>query len=531
MIKDWGEVEAEKAMTLVLDGYLYIHDTTKMLMPYCFAFDTSWLMCEGRPFGSLRSKPPKRLDSFISQCIETLMDLCQQFAGAIAFPNMIVNSAFFTKDLTDYQIKNEFQKFIHSSNNEFRVGGDSPFSNISIFCRESILRTFEKAMYPDGSLVVDNISEIMRCQEIFMDLISKGDPISGGNYKFPVTTINLYAKEGDIKDVGFLKKLAKYNSRSGAFNIHVGEKLASCCRLTQDLKDLKGVDSFGNGGLSLGSHRVVTLNLYGIKKDNIDLEGCVSSSRKILISHKNLMRKMKETGIFKFFNLNWVTMEMFFSTIGYVGLWDSWQLSNPKLDYEEYSKTLLQSIDLRPADSCVFNLEEVPAEGASITLAKKFHHPEGILSNQFLPLYKEYCLDDRICITGKLMKYATGGAILHLNVNDKMNEGSCEELIKYCVENGVTHFAINNGRSYCENGHSELGIVYECTTCGGKMVDWEMRIVGYNTKVSSWSSRRREEFFKREKYDLMTVESVTSNDEYIKLSSRAFYNWFKIINK
>ena len=57
------------------------------------------------------------------------------------------------------------------------------------------------------------------------------------------------------------------NKERGAFNIHVGEKVATCCRLTSDLSKLKDqirMDSFGNGGLSIGSHRVVAVNLHRV---------------------------------------------------------------------------------------------------------------------------------------------------------------------------------------------------------------------------------------------------------------------------
>ena len=92
-----GVVEANKCIKACIDGSLYFHDIVKLDMPYCFAFDTSFLMTEGRPYGFLPSKPPKRSNSFMAQVVETTMDLSQCHAGAIGIANVLVNLAYFTR--------------------------------------------------------------------------------------------------------------------------------------------------------------------------------------------------------------------------------------------------------------------------------------------------------------------------------------------------------------------------------------------------------------------------------------------------
>lgn len=74
--------EANECIKNCLTGKLYFHDITKLNVPYCFAFDTSFLMTQGRPYGWLPSTPPKRSNSFMSQVIETTMDMSQNHAGA-----------------------------------------------------------------------------------------------------------------------------------------------------------------------------------------------------------------------------------------------------------------------------------------------------------------------------------------------------------------------------------------------------------------------------------------------------------------
>lgn len=82
IIELYGQEVADKALKAMLDGSLYFHDITKIDMPYCFAFDTSFLMNYGRPYGWLPSKAPKRSSSFMGQLVEISMDLSQAHAGA-----------------------------------------------------------------------------------------------------------------------------------------------------------------------------------------------------------------------------------------------------------------------------------------------------------------------------------------------------------------------------------------------------------------------------------------------------------------
>ena len=78
--------------------------------------------------------------------------------------------------------------------NTFRIGGDSPFTNISLFCTNTIKQAFKDAFYPDFSKPTDNIEEIMWVQYLYAEFFAKGSPITGKNYRFPVTTINFHTR-------------------------------------------------------------------------------------------------------------------------------------------------------------------------------------------------------------------------------------------------------------------------------------------------------------------------------------------------
>ena len=141
----YSKDEAIMVIEDIIVGRLYAHDQTKWsTVPYCIAVSTYNLMLEGRPYGQLHSLPPKRPDSFMAQVIEYVMDLSQEFAGAVAVGDLAVNYAYYVVKCGahDKQIQNDFQKFVHVVNNNFRINAQSPFTNISFFDTPTLKQVF-----------------------------------------------------------------------------------------------------------------------------------------------------------------------------------------------------------------------------------------------------------------------------------------------------------------------------------------------------------------------------------------------------
>ena len=230
--KRFGRSRATELVKAIIRGDVYFHDSTKVQVPYCFAFSTSILMTEGRNYGQLKSLPPKRSDSFGANVSELCMDLSQEFAGAIAPSDFLINLAYYTKkeNASDKEIVNRLQSFVHIMNNKFRISSESPFTNLSLFDLPTLERLTENMCYPDGSK--PDINYIMHIQKIFGEWFAKGDPSTGLPYRFPVVTINLSKNEnGKILDEDFLDWTAKNNLSTGCFNVYInkGYKIASCC--------------------------------------------------------------------------------------------------------------------------------------------------------------------------------------------------------------------------------------------------------------------------------------------------------------
>jgi anaerobic ribonucleoside-triphosphate reductase len=524
---DWDRETADRIIRDSIEGALYFHDIVKIDCPYCFAPDTSFMMHQGRPYGWLPSLPPKKLSSFMGMLREVTLAYAQENAGAIGIANALINMAFYTKGHTDKEIEDELQQTIHIFHSTLRTGGDSAFTNISLFDAPTISETFKESRYPDFSRVADNMDEIMRVQMIYARFFARGSPENGRPYRFPVTTVNIkIGKDSKIIDREFFEKIADLNRDKCVFNWHIGEKIASCCRLTSDLSELKNqirMDSFGNGGLSIGSHRVVTVNLHRValiaRKDKRDffevLENKMADAEKLLVVHKRILKDRIASGLLKFFNIGWANLNMFFSTFGFAGLHDAYEVhadcAGKELDKEVYvtfASKVLQALEVSAKDAgrrnkgFAFNVEEIPGENAGPKLAKKdsflFGTERKLLSNQMVPLYENVSMFDRLDISARLMNIVSGGSILHLNIQDELTGGANRELLRRLIEDyKLPHFALNRGFSTCPNNHTATGIFEKCPVCGEKIATYTTRIVGFFTDTKDWIKVRREFEFPR----------------------------------
>jgi len=531
--KDFSIEYADRLLKNLVKGDYYFHDASGVgiQQAYCYAYSTQWVMNNGIPWGQLKSLPPKTASSYIGQVVETTMEMSMEYAGAIAPADVLVHYAYYSKKegLSHKEIENHLQSLVHIFNKQFRPGGQSPFTNISIFDRPNLKALFSHIYYEDGSS--PDYDEIMRVQRIFLNWFCKGDPSTGLPYRFPIVTTNFaLGSDKKILDNSFLSEISQYNTGLGCLNIHSGThgKLAMCCRFINDparMRQFK-TDTFGNGGLNIGSHRVIALGLPRIayeakgnwKKYMEILGRRMEEVRDLLIIHRErILGKRIEQNFLKSFQYNLAHPSHFFSTFGFVGLYEAISAMGLDVSSEEgfnRAKEITMFMDLLAAEyseeyEYAFNTEEIPAEGAAVTLCRKdkILYPDevkvDIYSNQFFPLHLDIPLLERISKTGKLMEGVSGGSILHINIDEKIeNPEIMETLMRQIIKEGVNHFGINYGFSICpkDSGHNSAGIHKECPICGETIEDWMTRVVGYFVPVSKWNPTRRETDFKSRKW-------------------------------
>jgi len=522
----YGKKEADNILSSIWNGDIYMHDSTAIQVPYCWAFSTQFLIEKGQPWGQLHSLKPHRRRSFIDQVKEITIEAAQEVAGAVAIGDLFVGYAYFVKreglDISNpyhrKDIENDFQSLVHTLNKKLRPSHQSPFTNLSIFDRPNLEHLFGNTRFPDGSKPDFDIVE--EVQKIFCDWYSKGDPISKIPYRFPIVTLNLRTDANKkILDQKAFKYFSKINLNSGCFNIYIssGNKIASCCRLVSDL-EMAGADSFGNGGISLGSHRVVTVNLARLGKRASNekelfslLNQQLKKTERILIAHRKLLHKRIDQGFLRLFQYGIMHMKRLFSTFAINGVYECLEeLSNSITTNKgkALAHKLLNHIK-EYSNACSkkhgwpFNVEQVPAESLAVKFAAKdallYDMDYQIYSNQFIPLWVDYDIADRVKLDGEFSKTLTGGGISHLNLSEKLTSvDQMKSLIRYAVKSGCEHFAINYNFCKCRNEHITIaGPSKLCPICGDPIEEQYTRIVGYLTKVSAWNKGRRKEHEKR----------------------------------
>ena len=544
----YGDEEAKNCLDAIVSGDVYFHDLTGggVTIPYCFAWSSAHIF-NGRTYGQLQSKPPKRSDSFIACCIESIFDMAQEQMGALAIPDLIINMAYFymqeglfPKNKEDRsKIKNDFQRIIHSLNQQYRISNQSAFTNFSIMDRPTLETTFADYRYPDGTEV--DIEYVQEVQEIYVELMAAKDPTTDLPYRFPVTTLNMCVNDDyDVLDQKFFEMACRHNTE-GIFNIFITKgkaKLASCCRLLSDpvkLREYSRFDSFANAGLSLGSARVVTINFArigkraeGSKEKYFEILGEeMEKTRKLLKTQRNILQKSIDSGFLKFFDMNWMHISMFFSTFGMNGLFESLQYMNldirdkegMELSKEIFKYTEDKLEEYSKEDKIAYNFEQTPAEGAATMLAKmdKLYFndidlPFDIYGNQFVPLWIASDLLDRARIDGELCTYMSGGSICHLNIGCAATPEQMGDLINYAIRCGLEHFALNPNFNTCGNGHVTLGKSTDanCPQCGSTIENSMTRIVGYFTPVNQWDKMRREKDYPNRHFNYFKNETVAA---------------------
>lgn len=294
------------------------------------------------------------------------------------------------------------------------------------------------------------------------------------------------------------------------------------CRLINDTDMLElgaQSNSFGAGGsISLGSHRVCTINFMRValeantKEEFYQiLENRLEDTAKILSAHKSLIKQLTDQGLLPFIKNGWVALNRLFSTFGILGLHEAAILYEQKIGKcGDIQKDILVFMNKKVNEfskkyNISGNLEQIPAESFAVRLAKvdkllfgEELVPYQMYANQFIPLWKDATIWERMEVDGQYNKLITGGGICHAMISEKVTGLQAEKLIKHAVNVGCQHFALNSVYSQCEQGHCSFGKHEICPECGEKIVDCLTRVVGFFVPVSSWEKTRREwEFPKR----------------------------------
>lgn len=534
--KEYGPTWADLCIEMQISGDFYINDAWDVGRPYCFNFSTYDIALHGLPMGD-RVKPvaPKSLYAFVRQVEQFVVYAANSTLGATGLADLFIVMAWYvdrlygshyqTHSREDYCTPADYCKdhkielgcpqdyvreiiasFIYTLNWQFR-GNQSPFTNVSLYDQK-----FLEELVPHYLIQgkAPQIETVQMLQQMFMETMN--EELARSPITFPVTTACFSVDEaGEIQDYKFTKVVAEHNLKFGFINIYCGKTstLSSCCRLRSDGETLGYANSFGAGSTKIGSLGVVTLNLPrlarkakgDLNKFLDDLENFVRVSSAINQAKRAIIKKRVDRGNLPLYTLGHMDLARQYNTVGITGLWEAF-LEFEAPYYEPFALDVIEVINktndvVSSNTGAPHNCEQVPAESSSVKLVEKdklLGETPGVAlySNQFIPLHVNANVLDRINVQGALDKHFSGGAILHVNIDEPLSDpAQMVELIKHCARKGVVYWAVNYALHRCEDGHITAGGGERCAICGKPITDTFTRVVGFLTNVKNWNKARR----------------------------------------
>ena len=546
--KMWGLKTAKQWLEQEFNKGLYLNDSsTASYFPYCWANDLTRLATEGLFFiNDYNNQPPKHLTTFFDDVVEFVSFLSNRQSGAVGMPNILIWSYYFWKhDVEngyylkdpDTYLRQNFQKLIYRLNQPFLRIDQCAFTNISIFDRPYLESLFGGVEFPDGSFAIDQIEELIKCQQTFMEVVS--EIREEQMFTFPVLTYSLLYKDNKFVDEPFARWCSNHNIKWSDSNFFVSDNvgvLSNCCRLLSETQKLDAfINSIGGTALSVGSCRVSTINLVRIayesklnKKKYLEiLRDRTLLDCKALTSMRHIIKRNIEKGLLPNYQDGAVELDKQFCTIGGIGMYEVMDMfglvntdefGNKSYSDEavEFATQILSTInDVKDNFECdfSFNLEMIPAENCAgvICQADNLIYEQNkyfIYSNQWIPL-TEKCTIQEKCRLGSLFDAKCGGGcIAHIDIENRFaNEEEAWKMLNYVASSGVIYFAFTTKINVCEDKHAFIG-TKTCPKCGKPLADQFARVVGFYTPVSGYQKIRKKEFNLRRWYDVLSKDGM-----------------------
>jgi len=409
----------------------HVHDLD-MLCGYCAGWSLRKLLEEGFNGvpGKVESKPPKHLASAVSQMVNFLGTLQNEWAGAQAFSSFDTYLAPYVKkykleieaelEEANAQFENEeakkkhinkraydyvhqnIQSFVFNLNVPSRWGTQTPFTNITLdwTCPEDLR---EKRLKLGGEYYQYKFKELQEEMNIinkaYIEVMTAGDAM-GRVFTFPIPTYNItpdFEWEGPNTELLF-EMTAKYGMpyfqnflNSDLKPNHVR---SMCCRLQLDLNELlkRGNGLFGSAEMT-GSIGVVTINatrigyLYKNDKEGFlnHLGRLMELAKSSLEIKRKEVQKWMDRGLFPFTKRYLGHLNNHFSTIGINGINEAIRnFTNDKHDIaSEWGRNFAEEIlifmrkkltQYQKETGNLYNLEATPAEGTTYRFAKEDKH-------------------------------------------------------------------------------------------------------------------------------------------------------------
>ncbi len=547
-----GLQTANNIIEAQLTGAIYINDATDLSTPYCWNFSCMDIAMCGLPMVSkIKCAPPKYLTSFKSQVEQFLNIASNSVLGATGLADLFIVMAhyvdkalntleddgvrFKSKDDVWRYVESMITSLIYTLNQPMRAGIQSPFVNVSVYDSVFLEKMLEGYQFPDVG--APRKRTVQQIQKVFLDVMNK--ELERTPITFPVTTACFSVNNnGELGDLEFVRFIARKNQQWGFINIYCGptSTLSSCCRLRSDIEEHEYHNSFGAGSTKIGSLGVCTINMprvawlakqmaendtkAGAVGVNVNayllsvLDSFVRSSALVNLAKRELVLERISEKALPLYDHGFMDIKKQYLTVGINGMAEACEILGIGIMHDGYRELMGAMIDrvnktvdglnsFYKDNGIKFNVEQTPSENSAIKLATKdyfmgFNSDEdgnkkyALYSNQFIPLTHPANLLDRITVQGELDRKFSGGAICHLNIEQRVTDPvKLYELIRICAKKGVVYWAANYCLQECANGHMGVGKGAQCQVCGEKIVNEFTRVVGFLTNTKHWHEVRR----------------------------------------
>lgn len=540
----YGVEEAIKWLHESIYGGVYNHDANTMsLLAYCFAFSMEIVANRGLFWMGTKSGCAKHADTFNLHTLEFISTASNNLSGAVGLPDVLlymyyffqqdVKTGYIAKGHEERAKKQLWQSFIFNLNQDYvRDGIQTAYTNISVFDREYFLGMFGDKKFPDGSYMAEHIEEFIQYQKEF--IVFSNELKREVFYTFPVITASLIFKDDKPSDDDFFRYVADKNREFGNMNIYLSntaDNLSSCCRLKNDVSLLEGhFNSIGGSSLSIGSVKVITLNLVRCALEADTVEGFFDNIRdksktiyQALDIQRNIIKKNIAKGLYPLYSNGLMELRNQYSTIGINGIYEAIKqfggISEDETGFfynekgKEIALKIMKEIDKNNKEfvkdkDYTINMEQVPFESGAIKNCKKDRLlyedkmiEKGldltIYGNQWIPLNVECTLFHRLEMSALLDNEASGGAILHRNRAFKVTAEQNYNDMCAMAKMGIVYYSDVIKQYICEDDHTNVTNSKICPICGKPIVDVSVKIVGYSTRSKNYQKQRKDELKKR----------------------------------
>lgn len=539
--KMYGKELADRYIYMLDRHFIYKNDETS-LANYCASITMyPWLIGGTLSIGG-NSTAPTNLKSFCGGFVNMVFMVSSMLSGACATPEFLMYLNYFigkeygsdywrnADKVVDMSIKQRtidkivtdcFEQIVYSINQPSGARNyQAVFWNIAYYDRPYFESLFGVFRFPDGSKPDwDSLSWL---QKRFMKWFNKERTKTV--LTFPVETMALLTKNGDVIDTGWGDFTAEMYSEGHSFFTYMSDNadsLSSCCRLRNEIQDNGFSYTLGAGGVSTGSKSVLTININRCvqyaEKQGIDYKEFLSDVtdlvHKVQLAYNENLKELQRAGMLPLFDAGYINIARQYLTIGVNGLVEAAEFLGLKIndnpDYLAFVRSVLGIIEQYNkqyrSKEVLFNCEMIPAENVGVKHAKWDREDGYFVPRDCYNSYFYVVEDNSLNVIDKFklhgapyIEHLTGGSALHMNLEEHLSKPQYRQLLKVAATEGCNYFTFNIPNTICNDcGHIDKRYLKECPHCHSHNIDYMTRVIGYLKRVSNFSAARQEESMRR----------------------------------